>query len=215
MLTKFNATYSSIILRLNMRNKKQLILILFSVVCFATSPGIIWGESIGLRVDSSIDNGVVHVEVQTLIEAPHNLIWEVLTDYNRLAEYIPGMRSSRLLRYEGQTAFVEQHGVSEFLFFKIPIDVIVKTIEVKPYSISIELVSGNLDHLSGGYRLTQVGDEDLWGLSWSGFLDPSLPIPSFIAERFIRNNIKSQFLGIIAQIEKEKRRSGNYADSED
>jgi hypothetical protein len=69
--------------------------------------------------------------------------------------------------------------------------------------------------LSGGYRLTQVGDEDLWALSWSGFLDPSLPIPSFIAERFIRNNIKSQFLGIIAQIEKEKRRSGSYADSED
>ena len=198
-----------------MRNKKQLILILFSVVCFATSPGIIWGESDGLRVDSSIDNGVVHVEVQTLIEAPHNLIWEVLTDYNRLAEYIPGMLSSRLLRYEGQTAFVEQHGVSELLFFKIPIDVVVKTIEFKPYSISIELVSGNLDYLSGGYHLTQIGDEDLWVLSWSGFLDPSLPIPNFIAERFIRNNIMSQFLGIISQIEKEKRKSGNYAESED
>ena len=198
-----------------MRNKKQLILILFSVVCFATSPGIILGEVDELRVDSSIDNGVVHVEVETLIEAPHDLIWEVLTDYDRMAEYIPGMRSSQLLRYEGQTALVEQHGVSELLFFKIPIDVIVKTTEVKPYSISIELVSGNLDHLSGRYHLSQVGDEDLWGLSWSGFLDPSLPIPSFIAERFIRNNIKSQFLGIISQIEKEKRRSKNYADSED
>jgi hypothetical protein len=215
MVTKFNATYSLIILRLNMRNKKQLILILFSVVCFATSPGIILGEVDELRVDSSIDNGVVHVEVETLIEAPHDLIWEVLTDYDRMAEYIPGMRSSQLLRYEGQTALVEQHGVSELLFFKIPIDVIVKTTEVKPYSISIELVSGNLDHLSGRYHLSQVGDEDLWGLSWSGFLDPSLPIPSFIAERFIRNNIKSQFLGIISQIEKEKRRSKNYADSED
>ena len=108
----------------------------------------------------------------------------------------------------------DRHGVSELLFFKIPIDVVVKTIEFKPYSISIELVSGNLDYLSGGYHLTQIGDEDLWVLSWSGFLDPSLPIPNFIAERFIRNNIKSQFLGIISQIEKEKRRSGNYAESE-
>ena len=185
-----------------MKNNKQLILILFSFTCFATSPVTTWSEDDGLRVDSSIDNGVVYVEVESLI------------DYNRLAEYIPGMHSSRLLRYEGQTAFVEQHGVSELLFFKIPIDVVVKTIEFKPYSISIELVSGNLDYLSGGYHLTQIGDEDLWVLSWSGFLDPSLPIPNFIAERFIRNNIKSQFLGIISQIEKEKRRSGNYAESE-
>ena len=197
-----------------MKNNKRLILILFSFTCFATSPVTTWSEDDGLRVDSSIDNGVVYVEVESLIEAPHELIWEVLTDYNRLAEYIPGMHSSRLLRYEGQTAFVEQHGVSELLFFTIPIDVVVKTIEFKPYSISIELVSGNLDYLSGGYHLTQIGDEDLWVLSWSGFLDPSLPIPNFIAERFIRNNIKSQFLGIISQIEKEKRRSGNYAESE-
>ena len=107
-------------------------------------------------------------------------------------------------------AFVEQHGMTQFLFFKIPVDVVVKSIEAKPHSINIELVSGNLDHLSGGYHLSKVGSNDLWRLSWSGYLDPSLPIPNFIAERLIRKNVRRQFLGILTQIQNKKRQLGNH-----
>ena len=198
-----------------MKHKKRLILILFSFGCFLANSNVALSKGDQLRVFSSIENGVVYVEVESIIKAPHKLIWRVLTDYNRLAEYVPGMQSSRLLRYEGHIAFVEQYGVSNLLFLKIPVDVIVKSIEIKPYSINIELVSGNLDHLSGGYHLSKVGDDDLWGLSWSGYLDPSLPIPNFIAKRFIRNNIRRRFLGIVSQGEKEKKKLGNHKDMGD
>lgn len=192
-----------------MKNKKRLIQVLLAIGLLLTNPSAVLSQEDQLSVESSIENGVVYVKVESLIRAPHELIWGVLTDYNRLAEYIPGMQSSRLLRYEGRVAFVEQHGMTQFLFFKIPVDVVVKSIEAKPYSINIELVSGNLDHLSGGYHLTRVGPDDLWRLSWSGYLDPSLPIPKFIAERLIRNNIRLQFVGILAHIQKKNRHLEN------
>ncbi len=183
-------------------NKRHLKFILLSFGFFLGIPVSGFSDIGQLSVYSKLENGVVYVEVETVIHAPHELIWATLTDYNRLAEYIPGMNSSRLLRYEGKVAFVKQHGVSELFFLKIPVDVIVKSIERKPYHIDIELVSGNFDHLSGGYHLARSG-EHLWTLSWTGYLDPSLPIPNFIAQSFIRKSIKNQFLGIIAEIEKQ------------
>ena len=185
-----------------LENKKRLtfIFLVFGLLLTIPAPGL--SDDSRLNVYSKLEDGVVYVEIETIIQAPHDLIWATLTDYNRLAEYIPGMNSSRLLRYEGKVAFVEQHGVSELFFLKIPVDVIVKSIERKPYHIDIELVSGNFDHLSGGYHLARSG-EHLWTLSWTGYLDPSLPIPNFIAQSFIRKSIKNQFLGIIAEIEKQ------------
>ena len=87
---------------------------------------------------------------------------------------------------------------------EIPIDVIVRSIERRPHNIDIELVSGNLDHLSGGYELTKAGTQNLWKLVWKGRLDPSLPIPNFIAERIIRSNIRNQFLGVIEEVSRRR-----------
>ena len=183
-------------------NKRHLKFILLTFGFFLGIPVSGFSDIGQLSVYSKLENGVVYVEVETVIHAPHELIWATLTDYNRLAEYIPGMNSSRLLRYDGQIAVVEQHGVSELFFFKIPVDVVVKSIERKPYHIDIELVSGNFDRLSGGYHLVSLGEYH-WKLSWTGYLDPSLPIPNFIAQSFIRKNIRNQFRGIMSEIQKQ------------
>ena len=181
--------------------KRLLICILLALSAVRADYVLSQGE---MSVISVVERGVVYVEVETVINAPYEMIWSVLTDYDRLASYIPGMRSSRLLRYEGDTAFVEQRGVSKIFFFEIPIDVIVRSIERRPHNIDIELVSGNLDHLSGGYELTKAGTQNLWKLVWKGRLDPSLPIPNFIAERIIRSNIRNQFLGVIEEVSRRR-----------
>ena len=51
------------------------------------------------------------------------LVWQTLTDYGRLAEFIPGMRSSRVVERHGAVAVVEQAGEAGFLFFTFPIEV--------------------------------------------------------------------------------------------
>ena len=155
-----------------------------------------------VSVRSELRDGSVYVETEATIAATFETIWEALTDYDRLSTFIPGMKSSRLLRYEGSTAFVEQKGSAKFLFFELPIEVVVRSIEDRPHTIRIELEEGTLERLSGGYRLRNAGRENLWKLSWSGYIEPSMPIPNFLTERLIRNDLRAQFEGMVIEIQR-------------
>ena len=155
-----------------------------------------------VSVRSELRDGSVYVEAEATIAATFETIWEALTDYDRLSTFIPGMKSSRLLRYEGSTAFVEQKGSAKFLFFELPIEVVVRSIEDRPHTIRIELEEGTLERLSGGYQLRNAGRENLWKLSWSGYIEPSMPIPNFLTERLIRNDLRAQFEGMVIEIQR-------------
>ena len=155
-----------------------------------------------VSVRSELRDGSVYVETEATIAATFETIWEALTDYDRLSIFIPGMKSSRLLRYEGSTAFVEQKGSVKFLFFELPIEVVVRSIEDRPHTIRIELEEGTLERLSGGYQLRNAGRENLWKLSWSGYIEPSMPIPNFLTERLIRNDLRAQFEGMVIEIQR-------------
>ena len=155
-----------------------------------------------VSVRSELRDGSVYVETEATIAATFETIWEALTDYDRLSTFIPGMKSSRLLRYEGSTAFVEQKGSAKFLFFELPIEVVVRSIEDRPHTIRIELEEGTLERLSGGYQLRNAGRENLWKLSWSGYIEPSMPIPNFLTERLIRNDLRAQFEGMVIEIQR-------------
>jgi len=155
-----------------------------------------------VSVRSELRDGSIYVETEATIAATFETIWEALTDYDRLSTFIPGMKSSRLLRYEGSTAFVEQKGSAKFLFFELPIEVVVRSIEDRPHTIRIELEEGTLERLSGGYQLRNAGRENLWKLSWSGYIEPSMPIPNFLTERLIRNDLRAQFEGMVIEIQR-------------
>jgi len=155
-----------------------------------------------VSVRSELRDGSIYVETEATIAATFETIWEALTDYDRLSTFIPGMKSSRLLGYEGSTAFVEQKGSAKFLFFELPIEVVVRSIEDRPHTIRIELEEGTLERLSGGYQLRNAGRENLWKLSWSGYIEPSMPIPNFLTERLIRNDLRAQFEGMVIEIQR-------------
>ena len=46
-------------------------------------------DDVGPREDA------LEVVCRAILEAPLDLVWQTLTDYDRLAEFIPGMRGSR------------------------------------------------------------------------------------------------------------------------
>ncbi|MBC7802570.1 MAG: hypothetical protein H7Y16_01740, partial [Candidatus Parcubacteria bacterium] len=65
----------------------------------------------------------LEVTSRALLDAPLELIWQTLTDYGRLAEFIPGMRRSRVTGRRGAAVIVEQSGEARFLFMTYPIEV--------------------------------------------------------------------------------------------
>jgi hypothetical protein len=146
-------------------------------------------------------SGAVMVEASALIDAPFQLIWSTLTDYDHLSDFIPGMRSSRVIERRGPAAVVEQAGEAGFLFFRYPINVVVESAEYPP-DIEIRVLSGNVRRLDGRYRVEPGDRVGQWHLRWFGLIEPSMPLPPLFGEAILRRNVTAQFRGMVEEIER-------------
>ena len=156
----------------------------------------------GLVVVAEARGSAVSVDIRATVTAPHAVIWNALTDYGHLAEFIPGMQSSKITERRGATAIVEQHGEAGFLVFSYGIDVVVASTEHHPDTIEIRLLKGNLKRLDGRYQVERGDKEGTWTVRWVGLIEPSIPLPQFLNVRLIRGSLVDQFRGMIDEIER-------------
>ncbi len=153
-----------------------------------------------VSVESLRREDALEVVCSALVNAPLELIWRTLTDYARLAEFVPGMRRSRVLSREGAVTVVEQAGEASFLFVTYPIEVTLASTERSPYVIEASLLKGNLKRLEGAYRIEpQVGGRML--LTWVGVIE-ALSMPPLIGELLMRSTIGEQFRGMVREVER-------------
>ena len=156
----------------------------------------------GMVVHAEPRGPAVAIDVRATVAAPHALIWSTLTDYGHLSEFIPGMQSSKITERRGTTAIVEQRGEAGFMVFSYGIDVLVASTEYQPDTSEIRLLKGNLKRLDGRYQVQRGEKDGTWVVSWSGMVEPSLPLPQFLNVRLIRGSIVDQFRGMIDEIER-------------
>ncbi len=143
------------------------------------------------------------------IHAPLAVIWRTLTDYDHLADFIPGMKQSRVLWRRGNRAAVEQIGEASFLLFHYPISVVVESDEHYPARIGVRVLSGNLRRLAGAYRIDGVaGARDEYRLQWRGIIEPDIPLPLFLTAYGLRESVADQFLGMVNEIERRREAAG-------
>ena len=153
-----------------------------------------------VSVEAQRRGGAVEVTARAVLDAPVDLIWATLTDYDRLSEFIPGMRRSRVLERDGARVIVEQSGRAQFLFFTFPIEVTLESTERPPHAIDVRALKGSLKQLDGGYRIAPEGDRVL--LTWRGLVDPVDELPPLLEEVLMRLSIEDQFRGMVAEIER-------------
>jgi ribosome-associated toxin RatA of RatAB toxin-antitoxin module len=156
----------------------------------------------GFTVIAEPRGAAVAVDVRATVTAPHAVIWSTMTDYAHMAEFVPGMHSSKVTERYGSTAIVEQRGDAGFLIFSYGIDVIVASTEYYPDNIEIRVLKGNLKRLDGRYQIERGAVEGAWVVRWVGFIEPSLPLPQFLNVRLIRSSITDQFRGLLNEIER-------------
>jgi ribosome-associated toxin RatA of RatAB toxin-antitoxin module len=153
-----------------------------------------------LSVEATRHEGALRVLCRAVLEAPAELVWQTLTDYDRLAEFIPGMRRSRVIERHGPVALVEQSGEARFLMFKFPIEVTLASVERPPHEIEATLVKGNLQRLQGTYRIAPQRGARI-ALTWTGIVVPA-EMPPLLGEIVMRGNIEEQFRGMVREIER-------------
>lgn len=152
-----------------------------------------------ISVESIRRDDALEVVCRATIDAPLDIVWQTLTDYDRLPEFIPGMRSSRVVERRGPVVVVEQSGEARFLFFSHPIEVTVASTERPPHALEVSLLKGNLKQLEGAYRIEPQGAARVL-LTWAGTVE-ALSMPPLIGEMLMRSNVEDQFRGMVREIE--------------
>ena len=140
------------------------------------------------------------VRVETAIAADTAVAWQVLTDYNRLAEFVPDMRASRVLSAPGEALRIEQQGEAGFLLFKFAIDVELAIEETPLQRLSFRAIRGNMKRMRGEWRIEPAPQGIL--LVYDAELAPAFWVQPVIGPLVLRRDVASQIAGVVREIER-------------
>lgn len=149
------------------------------------------------RIDVTREGDSYAITACAATTAPAELIWQVLTDFEHLSEFVPDMRSSRVVSAPGEPLRVEQQGVARVLFFERRIDVVF-AIDLDPLrSVRFHAVDGNLRRMAGHWRLS---GRDGCHIEYRALSTPEFWIPPLIGPALMRAQVRDQFNGVLKEI---------------
>ena len=157
------------------------------------------------------DDDAVIVQAQAELAAPLPTAWRVLTDYGHYAEFIPDLKSSRVLARAGNTAIVEQKGVAGFFFYHFPLEVTFSVTELPGNSVSSRAISGTFREMTGSYVLTEI-DSGV-RLVYTGRLVPAVRLPPLIGVPAVRAAVERQFMALAREIRRVAKDSADASNS--
>jgi len=129
-----------------------------AVALLAAAPAGPASAARDLQIEAQREGTSVEIKAHAELAAPLAIAWQVLTDYERLPAFIPGLAKSVVRERRGDTLLVEQSGEARFLIFSFPIEVRYEVTERPQQSIESRAVAGNLRRMNGRYDL-EAGEE--------------------------------------------------------
>jgi ribosome-associated toxin RatA of RatAB toxin-antitoxin module len=172
----------------------------FAALLLAATPSLVLAAE-GLRVEARrVDEGV-QVRAEAQLDAPVAIVWQVLTDYERLPAFIPGVSKSVVRERRGNQVILEQSGEARFFVFSFPVEVTYEVTETPESSVSCRALSGNLKRMTGRYDIEPAGGGSV-RLRYSGFVDPDFNVPDILEAAALRSMVEEQFTALVSEIER-------------
>jgi ribosome-associated toxin RatA of RatAB toxin-antitoxin module len=175
------------------------LLMLFAAPLFATD----------MKINFERDGDIIKIDGHLILPYPPKLIFEVLTDYEHMHEYVPDMTSSRIMSKEENKWRVEQKGKSGIGPFKFTFEV-VRDVDLTPtMEIKSTLVSGNFKSMRTSTTIMREGDNTK--LDYFADMEPDFWVPPLIGSAIMKRQVRRQFDAFVAELAK---RTQAKADSE-
>jgi len=110
------------------------------------------GDPVSVDIERHGDAVVVRANAE--IAGDLGTAWRVLTDYARYVEFVPGLRTSRVVARRGDEVTVEQTGNAPLWLLDAPVDVVYRITESAPYALHSHATTDHGATLDSDYMLT-------------------------------------------------------------
>jgi carbon monoxide dehydrogenase subunit G len=168
------------------------------------------GASITIHAERGGDS--IDIRASAVLQADSATAWRVLTDYDRYTEFIPDLRSSRILARRGRTVTVEQSGDAALWLFRMPVDITFEINEIPPSSLQSRAVAGSLRALTSSYALSPAASGTR--LDYVGRIAPGFELFGQIEQTVVERNIARQFQALADEIERQSAAMRSHSNAE-
>ncbi|KAJ6775094.1 hypothetical protein OIU79_018304 [Salix purpurea] len=168
------------------------------------------------RFDGLLENGGVHrcVFASITVKAPVREVWNVLTAYESLPEFVPNLAISKILSRENNKVRILQEGCKGLLYMVLHARVVLDLCEHLEQEISFEQVEGDFNSFQGKWILEQLGSHHtLLKYNVESKMHRDTFLSEAIMEEVIYEDLPSNLCAIRDYIE--KREPNNSVDTEE
>ena len=138
------------------------------------------------------------VEVQMHAPVPPEQAWAVLTDFERMAEFIPNLAQSQVLSRSEQKLRVRQKGTARFGPFSTTFDSTRDISLLPPNEIRATGIGGNIRRMESVMRLEADGNGTR--LHYKAEVVPDFWLPPLLGPSFVRHETAEQFSAMINEM---------------
>ncbi|MDA0257611.1 MAG: SRPBCC family protein [Cyanobacteria bacterium] len=139
--------------------------------------------------------GTRRLAVQLRSPIPVEVLWDVLTDYAHLADFIPNLSSSELVMRDGQTVRLQQVGSQQLMGLRFSAQVLLELREFKPDGMLLfEMLKGDFRRFEGSWQVRELpeGSSLLYELTVQGCLG----MPIALIEERLRDDLSSNLYAV-------------------
>ena len=140
------------------------------------------------------DADTIRIDAKLRVDVHHHIAWQVLTDYNNLARFVPGLLTSRIVSEPGSPMLLKQTGRSGLLWMTVPVEVVVRIEEIPLEVIHFSAVSGTLKSKSGEWRIEAQDDATL--LIYRASIVPGFWVPPLIGTAVMAQDVRTKLVGV-------------------
>jgi ribosome-associated toxin RatA of RatAB toxin-antitoxin module len=141
--------------------------------------------------------------IQATIAVPCSVeqVWQVLTDYDALADFIPNLTLSQCLEKSEQGIRLEQIGSQCFLNIQFCARVVLNMVEQFPHRLSFQMVEGDFRNFEGAWSLETAETEQgpVTRLCYEVTVLPPRAIPAALIERHLCRDLTQNMQAIRQQ----------------
>jgi ribosome-associated toxin RatA of RatAB toxin-antitoxin module len=139
------------------------------------------------------------VEAHAEVDAGVGQTWSTLADYDRLAEFIPDMASSRTVARTGGSAVVEQEAQASFGPFRQNFRLVLAVEEAPGESIHAIALDGDFRRFDARYDIAAI-DAQRTRIDYRATLEPTGGVPPLFGVPVMRSMIRRQFEAMLGEI---------------
>jgi len=130
-------------------------------------------------------------QISAKIQIPYTVdkIWQILTDYDHLADFVPNLTQSQCIEHPQGGIRIEQVGAESLLKLKFCARVVLDMVEHFPSRIDFNMVEGDFKVFQGQWLLEPIANGTGTELSYQLLVMPHRLMPIAMIERRLKGGM--------------------------